>query len=200
MAKKVTKPADKADQPRELYAPAPKGAKKQLISALGLGNPVTVKANEIIALCKCLEGVAASFDFNRATVSIYVDDPDRCDAINRFAPREIVIGNLSLKIRIFDVSGIEPEEACPPSYTITPAAEIELVKKLFDNCYGGVKYTCAVDQYKTKWHFLEFAGAVIQYQADSLQNPYGFEAKLLIDSIRDFFTLPGGVLISVGRF
>ena len=182
---------------KKFYAPTTKGKKGKLVSTLGLAHPITLLANELMALFNQMDGVVSAFEFEKKTLSLFVSDSKRSDAISFLIRREHKIGNLTLKIRVWDCSGAEPEEMKKPSWTITDAAMLEYAKYLFKDSGLDPVYTCLADQTGTKWHFFEFPIFGIVYQADDLQNPRGFQTKLVQDVVRTAFNFDKWMVSSI---
>jgi hypothetical protein len=169
------------------YAVTSNGKKGKLVSSLKLANPVTMLANKLMALFNQMNGVVSAFEYEKKTLSLFISDSKRSDAISFLVRREHKIGNMTLKIRVWDCSGAEPEEMKPPSWTITDAAMLEYAKYLFKDSGLDPVCTCLVDQSGVKWNFFEFPIFGIVYQADDLQNPRGFRTELLQNVVTEAF-------------
>lgn len=184
MAKKV----NNSKKGISFYAIKSDGSKGKLVKKLDLGNPVTVLANELMSMLNMLDGVVTSFDYKTATLGVFVSNGDRSSAIRYFLVREHELGNLKLKVRIWDVSvPEEPEELGPQSWTITEAAQLEHVKTIFDGSFLKPTVTSLMDQAGTRWDFLEFPSLPVHFQADTLQNPRGMQTELLENVVRKAF-------------
>lgn len=182
MAKTIAK-----NKGQTFYAVTSNGRKGKQVSSLGLAHPVTLLANKLMALFNQMNGVTSAFEFEKKTLSVYVSDAKRSDAISFLIRREHKLGNLTLKVRVWDCSGAEPEEMNPPSWTITDAAMLDYAKYLFKDSGLDPVCTCLVDQTGTKWNFFEFPIFGLTYQADDLQNPRGFRAELLQNVVTEAF-------------
>lgn len=170
----------------DLYRIDKKGA--VLEHRFGLGNPITVLANELMGMLNMLDGVVTSFDYEAATLGVFVSKRERSDALRYFLVREHKLGNLKLKVRIWDVTLPEtPEELGPQSWTVTDEAELRHAKTIFEGSGLEPEVTSLVDQAGTIWNFLEFPPAPVQFQADTLQNPRGIQTELLENVVRKAF-------------
>ena len=164
------------------------GSKGKLVKKIALGNPITVLAEELMAMLNMLNGVVTSFDYDTATLGVFVSVPKSSDALRYFLVREHKLGNLKLKVRIWDVTVPDtPEELGPQSWTITDAAQLEHVKAIFKDSGLEPEITSLVDQVGTRWDFLEFPPIPVQFQADTLQNPRGMQSELLENVVRKAF-------------
>lgn len=164
------------------------GSKGKLVKKLDLGNPVTVLANELMGMLNMLDGVVTAFDYETATLGVFVSKGDRADAIRYFLVREHVLGNLKLKVRIWDVSvPEEPEELGPQSWTVTDEAELRHAKTIFAGSGLEPEVTSLMDQAGTRLDFFEFPPIPISFQADTLQNPRGMQTELLENIVRKAF-------------
>jgi hypothetical protein len=180
--------AKKKNPVKSLYEIKSNGSKGKLLRKLELGNPVTVLANELMALLNKLDGVITAFDYNTATLGVFVSKRESSDALRYFLVREHKLGNLTLKVRIWDATIPDtPEEMGPQTWTVTDEAELRHVEHIFKGSDLEPKITVLVDQYKTRWEFLEFPPVTIQFQADTLLNPTGFDTVLLADTVRKAF-------------
>lgn len=164
------------------------GSKGKLVKKLALGNPITVLAEELMTMLNMLNGVVTSFDYDTATLGVFVSVPKSSDALRYFLVREHKLGNLKLKVRIWDVTVPDtPEELGPQPWTITDAAQLEHVKAIFKDSGLEPEITSLVDQIGTRWDFLEFPPIPVQFQADTLQNPRGMQSELLENVVRKAF-------------
>ena len=171
-----------------LFSIKENGSKGKFVKKLALGNPITVLADELMGMLNMLNGVVTSFDYDTATLGVFVSDPKRSEALRYFLVREHQLGNLKLKVRIWDVTVPDtPEELGPQTWTITEAAQLEHVKTIFDGSGLEPEITSLVDQIGTRWDFLEFPPLPVHFQADTLQNPNGFQTELLENVVRKAF-------------
>lgn len=171
-----------------LFSIKANGSKGKLVNKIALGNPVTVLADELMTMLNMLKGVITAFDYNSATLGVFVSDPDRSSALRYFLAREHKLGNLKLKVRIWDATVPDtPEELGPQSWTVNDDAQLRHVKAIFDGSGLEPEVTTVVDQTGTRWDFLEFPPLPIQFQADTLQNPRGVQTELLENVVRKAF-------------
>ena len=185
----MAKKANAADKETvALFSIKANGSKGKLVKKIALGNPITVLAEELMAMLNMLNGVVTSFDYDTATLGVFVSVPKSSDALRYFLVREHKLGNLKLKVRIWDVSVPDvPEELGPQSWTITDEAQLEHVKAIFKDSALEPEITTLMDQTGTRWDFLEFPPLPIQFQADTLQNPRGMQTELLENVVRKAF-------------
>ena len=180
MAKKVNA-ANK--ETVSLFSIKANGSKGKLINKLALGNPITVLADELMTMLNMLKGVVTSFDYDSATLGVFVSDLERSSALRYFLVREHKLGNLKLKVRIWDVSVPDvPEELGPQSWTVTDEAQLEHVKAIFKDSALEPEITTLMDQTGTRWDFLEFPPLPVQFQADTLQKVGGRERGNGVDN------------------
>lgn len=171
-----------------LFSIKSNGSKGKLVKKLDLGNPVTVLANELMSMLNMLDGVVTSFDYETATLGVFVSNGDRSSAIRYFLVREHELGNLKLKVRIWDVSVPEPpEELGPQTWTVTDEAELRHAKTIFEGSGLEPEVTSLIDQTGTRWDFLEFPPLPVRFQADTLLNPNGIQTELLENVVRKAF-------------
>ena len=186
MATKTKQSTKKKQKTLDLYRIDKKGA--VLEHHFELGNPITVLANELMGMLNMLDGVVTSFDYESATLGVFVSKRERSDALRYFLVREHKLGNLKLKVRIWDVTLPEtPVVLGPQSWTVTVEAELKHAKAIFDGSGLEPEVTSLVDQAGTIWNFLEFPPAPVQFQADTLQNPRGIQTELLENVVRKAF-------------
>lgn len=184
----MAKKANTSKKGISFYAIKSNGSKGKLVKKLDLGNPVTVLANELMSMLNMLDGVVTSFDYETATLGVFVSNEDRSSAIRYFLVREHELGNLKLKVRIWDVSvPEEPEELGPQSWTVTDEAELRHAKTIFAGSELEPEVTSLMDQAGTRWDFFEFPPIPISFQADTLQNPRGMQTELLENVVRKAF-------------
>ena len=184
----MAKKANTSKKGISFYAIKSNGSKGKLVRNLDLGNPVTVLANELMSMLNVLDGVVTSFDYETATLGVFVSKRERSDAIRYFLVREHELGNLKLKVRIWDVTLPEtPEELGPQSWTVTDEAELRHAKTIFEGSGLEPEVTSLIDQTGTRWDFLEFPPIPVQFQADTLLNPKGIQTELLENIVRKAF-------------
>lgn len=161
-----------------------------LEKSLALANPITERANEIISFLKYVPGVIADFNYDQATVWVYVNDTTRSEALRRFLIPKHEFGGLALKVKLIDVyeGGVE-EITLPPSYTVNDEAMVREFKAVFEGSGYEPKHQAAIDQYGTVWNFFEFPPVGVSYQADSLANICGFNTKLASEVVMDIFNV-----------
>jgi hypothetical protein len=181
MAKKI-----KENEYRILYT-NDKRKKEQVSKIIKLSNPITLMASKIQALLEEDPSVLTQFDFNAATLYVYVNDPDKIDAYSFYLKRKHVIGNLCLNVVLVAVSDGKTEIVNAPTYKVKDEEMFRLFKVLFQGTYCEPQYTGCIDQYGTKWNFFQFPACGKRYQADSLENPRGFVAELIVDLIKEVF-------------
>lgn len=171
-----------------LFSIKANGSKGKLVKKLALGNPITVLAEELMTMLNMLNGVVTSFDYDTATLGVFVSVPKSSDALRYFLVREHKLGNLKLKVRIWDVTLPEtPEELGPQSWTVTDEAELRHAKTIFEGSGLEPEVTSLIDQTGTRWDFFEFPPIPISFQADTLQNPRGMQTELLENIVRKAF-------------
>ena len=185
----MAKKANAADKETvSLFSIKANGSKGKLVKKIALGNPITVLAEELMTMLNMLNGVVTSFDYDTATLGVFVSVPKSSDALRYFLVREHKLGNLKLKVRIWDVSvPEEPEELGPQSWTVTDEAELRHAKTIFAGSELEPEVTSLMDQVGTRWDFLEFPPIPVQFQADTLQNPRGMQSELLENVVRKAF-------------
>lgn len=155
---------------------------------VGLANPITLAANKLKAFLECIQGVSAQFNYDAATLYVYTADSDTADALQFLLKKKFEFGALTLKVRLFCTDGDTLEELDAPSWTVTQDALFNMFKKLFGS--SAVFRTC-VDQYSTKWYFIEMNNRAISYQADNLTHLAGYESMLLADIVTWAFNTNG---------
>lgn len=184
----MTKKVNTSKKGISFYAIKSNGSKGKLVKKLKLGNPVTVLANELMSMLNMLDGVVTSFDYETATLGVFVSKRERSDAIRYFLVREHELGNIKLKVRIWDVTLPDtPEELGPQSWTVTDEAELKHAKTIFEGSGLEPEVTSLIDQTGTRWDFLEFPPIPVQFQADTLLNPKGIQTELLENIVRKAF-------------
>lgn len=161
-----------------------------LEKSLTLANPITERANEILSFLKYFPGVIADFNYDQATVWVYVNDTTRSEALRRFLIPKHEFGGLTLNVKLVDVyeGGVE-EISLPPPYTVNDEAMVREFKAVFEGSGYEPKHQSVIDQYGTVWNFFEFPPVGISYQADSLANIGGFNTKLASEVVTDIFNV-----------
>lgn len=167
-----------------------KGDKVVAEKNLKLANPVTERANEILAFLKYFPEVMADFEYDQATLWIYITDVDKSTAFRRFLVPKHDFGGLALNVKLVDVVGGTAENVpLPPAYTVTDEEMVREFKTIFDSSGYDPKHQAMVDQYGTVWNFFEFPPIGISYQADDLSNLKGFRTKLVSEVVTDMFNV-----------
>lgn len=161
-----------------------------LEKSLTLANPITERANEILAFLKYFPGVIADFDYDQATLWIYITDADKSTAFRRFLIPKHDFGGLALNVKLVDVfGGIAEDVPLPPAYTVTDEEMVREFKTIFEGSGYEPKHQAVIDQYGTVWNFFEFPPTGVSYQADSLANIGGFKTKLASEVVADIFNV-----------
>lgn len=167
-----------------------KGDKVVAEKNLKLANPVTVRANEIMAFLKYFPGVIADFDYEQATLWIYITEVDKSTAFRRFLIPKHEFGGLVLNVKLVDVVGGTAEDVpLPPAYTVTDEEMVREFKTIFDGSGYGPNHRAVIDQCGTVWNFFEFSPIGISYQADDLSNLEGFRTKMVSEVVTDIFNV-----------
>ena len=93
---------------------------KTAAKKLDLANPVTLAANRISTLLDKIPGISTAFEYESKTLTVYVSDFDKGIPVKMLLRRKHDVGGgLVLNVKAYDVSGAEPEELTPPTWTIT---------------------------------------------------------------------------------
>ena len=110
-----------------------KSVKVAASEKLNLANPVVLAANRIRTLLDQIPDITTAFDYKSATLTVYVSD------INKYLPVRMLLkrghdvgGGLKLKVRAYDISGIEPEEITLPTWTVTDECMFGYAKTLLN--------------------------------------------------------------------
>ena len=165
---------------------------KQQNKKLDLANPVTLAANRIKALIDQIPGLSAAYDYEEKTLTVYVSDFDKGIPLKMLLRRKHDVGGgLVLNVKAYDVSGVEPEELTPPTWTITDEGMFNNAKALLK----GFKYAGFEPEFteikmpksKDVFRFIEFSPLAMFYDADTLQNPYGVAAEFPADLFKFAF-------------
>lgn len=155
-----------------------------------LANPVVERANEILSFLKYFPGVIADFDYDQATLWIYISDETKSIAFRRFLIPKHDFGGLTLNVKLVDVFGGTAEDIpLPPAYTVTDEEMVREFKAVFAGSGYEPKHQAAIDQYGTVWNFFEFPPVGVSYQADSFANIGGFNTKLASEVVMDIFNV-----------
>ena len=159
---------------------------KQRDKKLDLANPVTLAANRIKALIDHIPGLSAAYEYEEKTLTVYASDFDKGIPLKMLLRRKHDVGGgLVLNVKAYDVSGTEPEELTPPTWTITDEGMFNNAKTLlkgfryagFESEFTEIKTPKSKDVFR----FIELAPLAMFYDADTLQNPYGVAAEFPAD-------------------
>jgi len=159
---------------------------------LDLANPVTLAANRIKAMIDRIPGLSAAYDYEEKTLTVYVSDFDKGIPVKMLLRRKHDVGgSLVLNVKAYDVSGIEPEELTPPTWTITDEGMFNDAKTILRGfSYAGFEpeFTeIKMPKSKDVFRFIELAPLAMFYDADTLQNPYGVSAEFPADLFKFAF-------------
>lgn len=142
---------------------------------LNLSSPWMIFYHELETLFSGDEQIKMEFDNNDVVTSIYVDDAEKADALEKILPHNVDFGNVTMGIEVIPANG-EKTKA------------IDLFKKAFK----GNKAVGMVDTVKTPHgsdvNFVAFKPDVCQYFADNLCSIWGLETCLYEDIAMDVFS------------
>lgn len=169
-----------------------KQVKKIAAKKLDLANPVTLAANRIRTLLDKIPGISTAFDYESKTLTVYVADFDKGIPVKMLLKRKHDVGGgLVLNVKAYDVSGVEPEELTPPTWTITDEGMFNNAKTILRGFkYAGFKPEFSeikMPKSKDVFRFIELAPLAMFYDADTLQNPYGVAAEFPADLFKFAF-------------
>lgn len=141
---------------------------------LNLSSPWMIFYHELEALFSGDEQIKMEFDNDDVVASLYVDDTEKADALDRILPYRVDFGNVTMTIEVIPANG-EKTKA------------IDLFKKAFK----GNKTVSMVDTVKTPHgsdvDFVAFKPDVCQYFSDNLCSVWGLETCLYEDIAMDVF-------------
>ena len=169
-----------------------KTVKTAAAEKLNLANPVVLTANRIRTLLNQIPDITTAFDYESATLTVYVSDSNKYLPIRMLLKREHDVGGgLKLNVKAYDISGVDPEEITPPTWTVTDGCMFGYAKTLlngFTHIGFEPKFTGSEERgTKNAFRFIEMPPVAMCYESDTLQNPRGVSAELPADLFKFAF-------------
>ena len=151
---------------------------KSTMATVNLSSPWCILYREISAMFQEDKGVKVVLDDSTYTISVYVEDATKAEAISRLLIQERYYGNICVKVRVVPANGEvsdlpdDLEEIYKAAFTGNPA----------------LSYTAHIDlPMLSKNIYIVFKNAVVQYFNDDLRDVNGYCSTLYQEIAKDVF-------------
>lgn len=143
-----------------------------------LSAPWVTYAREINEMFGRDPQIKVEYDEDNVEVKLYVENPDKAEAITQLLPVEKFFGGVSLKITVI------------PANNFNSAA-----KSLFDRAFDGNPVFAHTSEFQGLYNqpvtYVVFKKAVVQYFSDNLGDEHGLTSTLYQDIAKDLFEVNG---------
>lgn len=150
------------------------------MKALDLSSPWIMFYRELEALFKEDPTVRPQYDeaeFGR-TIRLYVDDPEKAEALSKLLPSEKTFGNVTVRI------------------IVVPAnTEVESLLNLFRKAFKGNPALACIHEASGVFDFnyVVFQAKVVQFESDNIGDINGLTSTLYQDIAKDVFEDVSGI-------
>lgn len=151
---------------------------------LGIYSPWVIFAKKIQALFEKDSDVTVQFDDGSYTVSIFVDDDDKAEALSKIMPTTKVFGNIAVNINIVPANSEETWNAKYYEAAFKGNAAFSHMTIVKDIPGAMISNPIA---------YCVFKKEVVQYGADDLSSESGVASTLYQDIAKDVFGETDGV-------
>lgn len=129
--------------------------------------------------------VKIGFDASNYTIKVYVDNPEKADALAKLLPDKKDFGTVQVIIDVIPSNKVRDKVV---SAELSPE---EVIKNAFKG-NKAVENIVTTDFFDTSlFTFVVFRNCVVQYYVDDLSDLYGMESTLYEDMARDLFNTQG---------
>jgi len=153
-----------------------------------LSPPWVIFYREVAALFKYDAEVHVVYDEAENHIKLYVDDPDKAEALTRLMPTSKSFGNITVKISVVPANASEID--------LSAASVEELFDVAFDGngAYAFSKSITGI--YAPNLTYIVWRKQVVQYWTDDLGDYYGQTSTLYQNIAKDIFGETEGVFFS----
>ena len=156
------------------------------MATVNLSSPWCILYREISAMFAEDKGVKVILDDEKYTISVYVEDPVKAEAISMLLVPERYYGNICVKVLVIPANGEQAELSGDP-------------EEVFQAAFKGnpaLSYTKRIDlPMLNKNVYVVFKNAVVQYFNDDLRDVNGFCSTLYQEIAKDVFANIAGASI-----
>ena len=117
--------------------------------------------------------IEVKYDAASYTVALYVDNPEKADALTVLLPEEKVFGNVTVKIKVL------------PANKLT--VNVTLFQKAFEGNPAFAFVKTAGTPFFDSFRYVVFKNRVVQFFNDDIRSVYGVKSTLYEDIARDVF-------------
>lgn len=164
------------------------------MALLKLSSPWVIFYKKINAMFEDDPEIKVVFDEEENIVKLYVDNPDKADALSQVLPKEKEFGAVTLKIEVVPANKEATERANTANKlrTVLRGNEFESLNgELLENALiGNPAFLYAktiTGVFTNPITYIVFMNKVVQYYTDSLSDINGFTSTLYQDIAKDIF-------------
>ena len=151
---------------------------------LTISSPWAAYYHELVAFFKKDDDVAIFFDNNIPTIKLFIDNPDKAEALSKLLPQQVRFGNVTLNITIVPANAIT---------TNVEMTNIEIIEKAFEG-NDAVSFIKTITGVMTNpLTFVVFKKEVVQYFNDNLGDIFGVNSTLYQYIAEDLLTSMEGI-------
>lgn len=144
-------------------------------NGMTLSPPWVIYSRKIEALFKGDEDVKVIYNNDEVSVTIYVNNDEKAEAISKILPSVINFGNVNLNITVA-TDRLQSED------------RLALFKKAFEGNPNVVDIFSINGVYENPVNYVIFKKEVIQYYSDNLNNPHGITSTLNEEIAKEIFS------------
>ena len=138
---------------------------------LNLCSPWVNYYREIEALFGDDPDIRIEYDEDELVIKMYVEDQEKADALGEILDAERTFGNVTVTTEIIPAN--------------KPMSKLDILRKAFAN-NPAFSFSCTVDgAFNNPISYFVFRNKVVQYECDSLDDPYGNRSTLYQEIAKD---------------
>ena len=152
---------------------------------VGLASPWTRFFKEVAALFAKDPDVDVIFNGKTPEIKLLVNDQIKANALSKIFPQTKKFGNVELKITVVPANAAEEDP-------------MELFRKAFYGNEAVQEFIQIKSEFGLAANYIVFIPEVVQYWADNMGNPDGFESTLYENIAKDVFDTNAAVFFTTG--
>lgn len=158
------------------------------MALLKLSSPWVIFYKEINAMFEYDPEIKVVFDEEENIVKLYVDNPDKADALSQILPKEKEFGAVTLKIEVVPANKEATERANVANKLRTVLrGNGELIENALIGNPAFVYSKTITGVFTNPITYIVFMNKVVQYYTDSLSDINGVTSTLYQDIAKDIF-------------
>ena len=162
---------------------------------IGLSRAWYIIYKEINMMFQNDDAVKVVYDDESKTVSVYVNDTGKAEALDALLRHEYIFGNVTLKVNVISPNNDKYEKE--RKYHVQSLKEQMDIPQLFKLAFNRNPVFSDVIVLPSAilggWTYVLFAAQPVQFYTDDLSCWRGYKTKLLEDIARDIFEPRSGV-------